>query len=148
MTDPRAPDLRGTRKDSQAVAAPGVAHIGIALPSIADALPFYRDILGLTPGSPESADGARIISLTLGEVSVELLEPRDPESPIAKFLAKRGPGIHHICYRVPDLERALERCRAAGYRLVDETPRTGAGGRRIAFLHPKATAGILLELTE
>ena len=67
---------------------------------------------------------------------------------MAKFLAKRGPGIHHLCFRVPDLDQALARCRAAGYRLVDELPRRGADGRRIAFLHPKATAGILLELTE
>ena len=140
MPEPRTLGPRGT--------APELAHVGIAVPSIADALPFYRDILGLTPGIPESADGARIVSLTLGAVDVELLEPHDPEGPIARFLAKRGPGIHHICYRVPDLDRALERCRAAGYRLVDDTPRTGAGGRRIAFLHPKATAGILLELTE
>src|SRR5207244_11706617 len=79
---------------------------------------------------------------------IELLEPRDPTSPVAKFLAKRGPGIHHVCYRVPDLDGALERCRAAGYRLIDDVPRRGTGGRRIAFVHPKATAGILLELTE
>ena len=91
---------------------------------------------------------ATIVGLTLGDVQIELLEPRDPASPVAKFLARRGPGIHHICYRVPDLDQALERCRAAGYRLVDEQPRRGAGGRRIAFLHPHATAGILLELTE
>lgn len=128
--------------------APRLAHVGIAVPSIADALPFYRDVLGLAPGHPEAADGATIVSLAFGDVAVELLEPRDPESPIARFLARRGPGIHHLCYRVPDLDRALERCRAAGYRLVDDTPRLGAGGRRIAFLHPKATAGILLELTE
>lgn len=125
-----------------------VAHVGIAVPSIAEALPFYRDVLGLTPGDRESADGATIVGFTLGDVQVELLEPRDPESPVAKFLARRGPGIHHLCYRVPDLDRALERCRAAGYRLIDEAPRRGAGGRRIAFIHPKATAGILLELTE
>jgi len=112
-------------------------------------LRFYRDVLGLEPaGGPETADGAVIVTLPFGDTSVELLEPRDPNSPVAKFLAKRGPGIHHVCYRVPDLDAALARCRAAGYRLVDETPRRGAGGRRIAFLHPKATAGILLELTE
>ena len=125
-----------------------VAHVGIAVPSIAHALAFYRDILGLEPGPPESADGATIVALTLGDVLIELLEPRDPASPVAKFLARRGPGIHHICYRVPDLDQALERCRAAGYRLVDAQPRHGAGGRRVAFLHPHATAGILLELTE
>jgi methylmalonyl-CoA/ethylmalonyl-CoA epimerase len=125
-----------------------VAHVGIAVASIAAALPFYRDILGLVPGSPETADGTTIVSLTLGDVQVELLEPHHSDSPVAKFLARRGPGIHHVCYRVPDLDRALEDCRAAGYRLLDATPRAGAAGRRIAFLHPKATAGILLELTE
>ncbi len=125
-----------------------VSHVGIAVPSIDAALPFYRDVLGLEPGRPETADGATIVGLTLGDVQVELLEPRDAAGPVAKFLAKRGPGIHHVCYRVPDLDRALERCRAAGYRLIDDVPRRGAGGRRIAFVHPKATAGILLELTE
>jgi methylmalonyl-CoA/ethylmalonyl-CoA epimerase len=125
-----------------------VAHVGIAVTDIAAALPFYRDVLGLAPGAPETADGATIVSLRLGDVAVELLEPRDAASPVAKFLARRGPGIHHICYRVADLDAALARCRAAGYQLVDEAPRQGAGGRRIAFLHPKATNGILLELTE
>ena len=125
-----------------------VAHIGIAVSSITEALPFYRDILGLAPGRPESADGATIVSLHVGDVDVELLEPADPSSPVAKFLAKRGPGIHHICYRVTDLEAALARCRAAGYQLIDETPRRGADGRQIAFLHPKSTNGILLELTD
>jgi len=127
---------------------PSVAHVGIAVTSITDALPFYRDVLGMSPGHPETADGARIVSLHFGPVDVELLEPSDPASPIARFLAKRGPGIHHVCYRVPDLDAALTRCKAAGYRLVDETPRRGAGGRRIAFLHPTSTNGILLELTE
>ena len=125
-----------------------VAHIGIAVRSIDAALAFYRDVLGLTPAAPETADGATIVGLTLGDVEIELLEPRDPDGPVAKFLAKRGPGIHHVCYRVPNLDRALERCRAAGYQLIDRVPRRGAHGRRIAFLHPQATAGILLELTE
>ena len=125
-----------------------VAHIGIAVTSIDAALAFYRDVLGLEPAPPETADGATIVAVSLGDVQVELLEPRDATGPVAKFLAKRGPGIHHVCYRVPDLDRALERCRAAGYRLIDDVPRRGAGGRRIAFLHPKTTAGILLELTE
>jgi methylmalonyl-CoA/ethylmalonyl-CoA epimerase len=127
---------------------PRLAHVGVAVTSLAEALPFYRDVLGLVAGPPETTDGASIVSLRFGDVDVELLEPVDPASPIAKFLARRGPGIHHICYRVPDLDAALARCRAAGYRLIDETPRRGAGGRRIAFLHPKATNGILLELTE
>ena len=125
-----------------------IAHIGIAVASIDEALPFYRDVLALTPHPAERADGATIISLSLGSSEVELLEPVDPNSPIARFLARRGPGIHHICYRVPDLDAALVACRERGYRLVDETPRLGAHGRRIAFLHPKSTAGILIELTE
>ena len=127
---------------------PRIAHVGIAVPDIEAALAFYRDVLGLVPHPPETADGATSVSLPMGESAVELLMPRDPGSPIAKFLERRGPGIHHICYRVPDLDRALDACRRNGYRLVDELPRTGAGGRRIAFVHPKATAGILLELTE
>jgi len=127
---------------------PRIAHVGVAVPDIAAALTFYRDVLGLTPGPPETADGATIVSLTLGESAVELLSSQDPDSPIARFLAKRGAGIHHICYRVPDLDRAIESCRAGGYTLVDQVPRRGAGGRRIAFVHPKSTAGILLELTE
>lgn len=127
---------------------PRIAHIGVAVPDLAAALAFYRDVLGLVPHPPETADGATIVSLPFGDSEVELLCPQTPESPVARFLEKRGPGIHHICYRVPDLDAALERCRLAGYRLVDQTPRQGAAGRRIAFIHPKSTAGILLELTE
>jgi methylmalonyl-CoA/ethylmalonyl-CoA epimerase len=127
---------------------PRIAHVGIAVPDIAAAIAFYRDVLGLQPHPAETADGATIVSLPFGESEVELLAPRDADGPIAKFLARRGPGIHHVCYRVADLDAALAACRARGYRLIDEVPRTGAGGRRIAFVHPKATAGILLELTE
>ncbi len=126
-----------------------IAHIGIAVENISAALEFYQNVLGIAPlHSPETSDGASIVLLPFGASDVELLEPTDPESPIAKFLAKRGPGIHHVCYRVPNLDEALARCRAAGYRLVDEVPRPGAGGRRVAFIHPKSTAGILLELTD
>ncbi len=125
-----------------------IAHIGIAVTDLAVALPFYRDVLGLVPRPAETADGATIVSIPFGECDVELLQPISSEGPVAKFIAKRGPGIHHVCYRVPDLEAALAACRAAGYRLVDATPRTGAHGKRITFLHPKSTAGILIELTE
>jgi methylmalonyl-CoA/ethylmalonyl-CoA epimerase len=127
---------------------PRIAHVGIAVPDLAAALGFYRDVLGLEPYPPEVADGATIVALPFGESAIELLTPLEADSPIGKFLAKRGPGIHHICYRVPDLDAAIQACRALGYRLVDEVPRRGAGGRRIAFVHPKATAGILLELTD
>jgi len=125
-----------------------IAHLGIAVADLADAARFYRDVLGLAPSAPESADGAEIVHFHFDGVDVELLAPRDPAGPIATFLARRGPGLHHVCYRVPDLDAALTRCRAAGYRLVDEVPRRGAGGKRIAFIHPKSTAGTLIELTE
>lgn len=126
-----------------------IAHLGVAVESIEASLTFYRDVLGLTPHhGPEEKDGARIVSLAFGESDVELLEPITPDGPIAKFLAKRGPGIHHVCYQVSDLDAALARCASQGYRLIDETPRLGAGGKRIAFIHPKATTGILIELTE
>jgi methylmalonyl-CoA/ethylmalonyl-CoA epimerase len=125
-----------------------VAHIGVAVVSIAAALPFYRDVLGLPVAPPAEADGSSIVSVALGPTQIELLEPVDPDGPIARFLARRGPGIHHLCLRVPDVEAALARCRAAGYRLIDETPRPGAHGRHVAFIHPGATAGILLELTD
>ncbi|HTO72607.1 MAG TPA: methylmalonyl-CoA epimerase [Gemmatimonadales bacterium] len=127
---------------------PRIAHIGVAVPDLDQALAFYRDVLGLHPHPPESADGATIVSLPFGESEVELLAPLGPDTPIGRFLARRGPGIHHICYRVADLDAALAACRRAGYQLIDETPRTGAGGHRIAFVHPKATGGILLELTD
>jgi methylmalonyl-CoA/ethylmalonyl-CoA epimerase len=93
---------------------PRIAHVGIAVPDIGAALAFYRDVLGLEPHPPETADGATIVSLPFGESEVELLAPRDADGPIARFLAKRGPGIHHVCYRVADLDAALAACRAAG----------------------------------
>jgi len=125
-----------------------IAHVGIAVRSIDALLPFYRDVLGL-PGVPlDDSDGARIIGLAAGESLVELLEPKVAGSPIAKFLDKRGPGIHHICFAVDDIDAALARCRQAGITLIDESPRLGAEGKRIAFLHPKSTGGVLIELSE
>lgn len=96
----------------------------------------------------DDADGARIAGLAAGEALVELLEPAIDESPIGKFIAKRGPGIHHVCFVVDDLAATLDRCRAAGIRLIDEQPRLGAEGKQIAFLHPSSTGGVLIELTE
>ena len=125
-----------------------IAHIGIAVRSITEALPFYRDVLGLPETPLDNADGAKITGLVAGESLVELLEASSPASPISKFIEKRGPGIHHICFAVDDIDASLERCHAAGIRLIDATPRVGAEGKRIAFLHPSSTAGILIELSE
>lgn len=125
-----------------------LAHVGIAVRNLHEALAFYRDVLGLAARPAEVADGATVVSLAAGESDIELLASDDPESPIGKFLARRGPGIHHLCYRVPDLDAAIARCRDRGYQLIDAAPRLGAHGRRVAFLHPKATAGILLELSD
>jgi methylmalonyl-CoA/ethylmalonyl-CoA epimerase len=125
-----------------------IAHVGIAISALDAAAPFYRDILGLEPAEVNDSDGARIEAFKAGESLVELLESSDPTSPIGKFVTKRGPAIHHICFAVPDLDAALARCRSSGVRLIDEVPRVGAEGRRIAFLHPSSTSGILIELTE
>jgi methylmalonyl-CoA/ethylmalonyl-CoA epimerase len=132
------PHPRGTR----------LAHIGIAVRALEHALPLYRDILGLAEAPLDSADGARIAGLRAGESLVELLQPVAPDSPIGKFLVTRGPGIHHLCFAVDDLDAMLGRCRAAGISLIDESPRVGAEGKRIAFLHPKSTGGVLVELSE
>lgn len=125
-----------------------IAHVGIAVRALDEILPFYRDLLQLPEVPLDDADGARIAGLAAGESLVELLEAERPDSPIARFVEKRGPGIHHICFAVDDLDGTLARCRAAGVRLIDEEPRMGAEGKRIAFLHPSATAGVLVELTE
>lgn len=125
-----------------------IAHIGIAVEDLAAIVPFYRDVLGLPEVPLDDADGARIAGLAAGESLVELLEAERPESPIGRFVARRGPGIHHLCFAVDDLEATLARCRSAGIRLIDETPRLGAEGKRIAFLHPASTAGVLVELSE
>ena len=138
MPDPSGTPARGTR----------IAHVGIAVRDLAAILPFYRDVLGMPEVPLDDADGARIAGLAAGDSLVELLEAERPDSPIGRFVEKRGPGIHHICFAVDDVDAALDRCRAAGIRLLDETPRLGAEGKRIAFLHPSATAGVLVELSE
>lgn len=125
-----------------------IAHIGIAVHALDELVPFYRDVLGMPETPLADSDGARIAGLVAGESLVELLEAGTPDSPIGRFIARRGPGIHHVCFAVDDLDGKLERCRAAGIRLIDETPRIGADGKRIAFLHPSTTGGVLVELSE
>lgn len=125
-----------------------IAHIGVAVRTLNELLPFYRDILGLPEVPLDNADGATIAGLAAGDSLVELLEAESEDSPIGKFVARRGPGIHHVCFAVDDLDGTLDKCRAAGFRLIDESPRIGAEGKRIAFLHPSATGGVLVELSE
>jgi methylmalonyl-CoA/ethylmalonyl-CoA epimerase len=125
-----------------------IAHIGIALSGLDAGVSFYRDVLGLSEVPLADSDGARIAGFAAGDTLVELLEPATDDSPIGRFVAKRGGGLHHVCFAVPNLDEALERCREFGIRLIDETPRLGAEGKRIAFLHPSSTSGVLVELTE
>lgn len=127
-----------------------INHIGIAVKSIETAFPLYRDALGMTfEGTEEVAEQkVRVAFFAVGESRVELLEPTSPDSPVAKFIEKNGEGIHHIAYEVEDLPAALANLNARGIRLIDETPRRGAHGTRIAFLHPKATGGVLTELCQ
>jgi len=125
-----------------------VSHIGIAVEALGASLPFFRDVLGLREVPLDDADGASIVGLSAGEPLVELLEAHDPDSPIGRFVAKRGAGIHHICFAVDDLDAMIERCRDAGIQLIDDKPRVGAEGKRIVFLHPRSTGGVLVELSD
>jgi methylmalonyl-CoA/ethylmalonyl-CoA epimerase len=125
-----------------------IAHIGIAVQALDESVSFYRDVLGMPEAPLDDSDGARIVGLAAGEALVELLEAEAPDSPIGKFIAKRGPGIHHVCFAVDDLDGVLAKCRQHGIRLIDEAPRRGAEGKRIAFLHPSSTSGVLVELAE
>ena len=127
-----------------------IDHIGIATRGIEESLAFWRDALGLEVKHVETVEeqGVNVAMLPLGGPRVELLEPTGPETPVAKFLEKRGPGIHHVAVRVADIRAALARLKAEGARLIDEEPRVGAGGCLVAFVHPSASGGVLLELVE
>ncbi|HEX8160756.1 MAG TPA: methylmalonyl-CoA epimerase [Pyrinomonadaceae bacterium] len=127
-----------------------IEHIGIATPKIEDALAFWRDALGLTVVHTEEVaeQGVRVAMLPVGEPRVELLEPTHAGSPVAKFLEKRGAGVHHIAVRVADIRASLARLKRQGARLIDEEPRAGAEGCLVAFVHPASAGGVLLELVE
>jgi methylmalonyl-CoA/ethylmalonyl-CoA epimerase len=127
-----------------------IDHIGIATNGIDDAAKWWREALGLDCGETEEVaeQKVRVAMLTLGESSIELLEPTSPDSPISKFLDQRGPGIHHIAVRVDDIRDTLAKMKERGARLIDEQPRTGAGGCLVAFVHPSSTGGVLLELVQ
>ncbi|MBE3581957.1 MAG: methylmalonyl-CoA epimerase [Thermoanaerobacteraceae bacterium] len=127
-----------------------VDHIGIAVPNLEEALKFYEGVLGLKcTGIEEVVDQkVKVAFLPVGDSEIELLESTDPEGPIAKFIASRGPGIQHIALRVENIEETLGELKEKGIRLIDEKPRYGAGGAQIAFVHPKATTGVLLEISQ
>lgn len=142
-------DVPGRRVDRE-MKVVGVDHIGIAVKSIDEALKFWEDALGIKCTGREEVEEQKVITafLPLGGTEIELLEPTSPDSPISKFIENRGEGIHHLALRVEDIETALKELKDKGLRLIDEKPRCGAGGARIAFVHPKATGGILLEISQ
>lgn len=127
-----------------------INHIGIAVKNLENSIPFYRDQLGMAfEGTEEVAEQrVRVAFLQVGESRIELLEPTSPDSPVAKFLEKNGEGIHHLAYEVEDIEQALKDLAAQGVRLIDKVARNGAHGSRIAFLHPKASGGVLTEICQ
>jgi methylmalonyl-CoA/ethylmalonyl-CoA epimerase len=127
-----------------------IQHLGVAVSSLEEALAFWRDGLGLELKEVEVVEdqGVRVAMLPIGESRIELLEATGAATPVGKFLAKRGPGIHHLCVEVNDLPAKLAELKARGIRLIDEEPRIGAGGMLVAFVHPASTGGVLLELTQ
>ncbi|NLX62128.1 MAG: methylmalonyl-CoA epimerase [Tissierellia bacterium] len=127
-----------------------IDHIGIAVANLDEALRFYEEVLGIKCTGTEVVEEQKVKTafLPIGDTKVELLESTDKDGPIARFIEKRGQGIQHIAYRVENIEEALEEVKKKGIRLIDEKPRKGAGGAKIAFLHPKSTFGVLIELCE
>lgn len=127
-----------------------IDHVGIAVEAHAKAASVYEDLLGLRLKDTEevASQKVRTAFYPCADVNLELLEPTDPAGPVGRFLEKRGPGLHHVAFEVDDIEAELERLKAAGVALIDQEPRPGAHGTRIAFLHPKSTHGVLVELVE
>ncbi len=123
-----------------------IDHIGIAVSDIESARSFYEESLGLKVDHEETFGDMKIAFVPVGEVNIELIQSTAEDGVIAKFIAKRGEGIHHVAYEVQDVERAIEKLRTAGVKLVDEKPRGGAHGKQVAFVHPKSTHGVLTEL--
>ena len=127
-----------------------IDHIGIATKSIQEGLAVWKDALGLEVDSIEEVEdqGVKVCMLAVGDTHVELLEPLGPETSVGKFLARRGPGIHHIAIAVADIHASLAELKNKGARLIDESPRVGAGGCLVAFIHPSSVNGVLLELVQ
>jgi methylmalonyl-CoA/ethylmalonyl-CoA epimerase len=127
-----------------------IDHVGVAVESIEAALELYRDKLGMPLVHRETVteQGVDAALLDVGDGHIELLQPLGPETAVGKFLSRRGPGLHHVAYRVESVQETLDACAAAGMRLIDEQPRTGIRGSRVAFLHPAATGGVLTEIVQ
>jgi methylmalonyl-CoA epimerase len=127
-----------------------IDHIGVAVEDLDVAIKLYETTFGMTLVHRETvtAQGVEAVLLDVGENHVELLAPLGPDTPVGKFLAKKGPGLHHVAYQVPDVEAALASLREAGVRLIDDTPRTGIRGSRVAFVHPAATGSVLTEIVQ
>ncbi|HLH65032.1 MAG TPA: methylmalonyl-CoA epimerase [Solirubrobacteraceae bacterium] len=127
-----------------------IDHVGVAVPSIDDALVVYRDVLGMELVHRETVaeQGVNAALLDVGDGHIELLEALGPDTAVGRFLAKRGAGLHHVAYRVRSIDRALAQLSAAGVRLIDERPRAGIRGSRVAFIHPAAAGGVLTEIVE
>ncbi|UCD83974.1 MAG: methylmalonyl-CoA epimerase [Deltaproteobacteria bacterium] len=127
-----------------------VDHIGVAVKSIEDAKRIYQDFLGLKVAEVEEVPDqkVKVAFIPVGESEVELLESTSPDGPVAKFIESRGEGVQHIAFRVDNIESALQELKDKGVRLIDQTPRKGAGGAKIAFIHPKETGGVLIEISE
>jgi methylmalonyl-CoA epimerase len=142
------PDAECLRVHEQVTAV--LDHVGIAVDDLSEAVGFYRDALGLEIEAPEEVATQRVRAhfIPAGEAALELLEATAEDSPIAKYVAKRGPGLHHITLRVDDIRAALARLKARGVRLIDEEPRPGAHGSLVAFVHPSSAHGVLVELKQ
>jgi methylmalonyl-CoA epimerase len=127
-----------------------IDHIGVAVEEIEPALERYRDSFQMQVAHREvvQEQGVEAVLLDVGDGHVELLAPLGADTPVGRFLARRGPGLHHVAYRVPDIEATLDALRQAGLELIDQQPRTGVRGSRVAFMHPRATAGVLTEIVE
>lgn len=127
-----------------------IDHIGIAVSNLEEALKFYTEALGLNVGDIEEVEEqkVKVAFLRVGETKIELLQSTDPDGPVGKFIARNGPGLHHIAYRVNDIESVLEKLKNDGVRLIDEQPRIGAGGAKIAFIHPRSSQGALTEICQ
>lgn len=127
-----------------------IYHLGYAVEDLEKAAEFYRSRFGAEPGEPEEVpeQGIRAVMFRVGESMIELVEPTRPDSPVGKFIEKRGEGFHHVAFEVEDIEESLAELKEGGVELIDETPRVGAGGTRMAFVHPKEAFGVLTELVE